>query len=188
MSLIAFKCSERGKLVAGSIMSSEEVLLIVHQSIISRSRRVIAISMSKSCEWYDPDPTEAMTAAKTESGHWRSGSSSIQVDRKQLVRNWFLHSTTPHTPSQWPQSSDAPLSAQLALSAPQASTRAPRTLPPTPAVKPTSRPSSRAPARTPSSTYVDNSSALSETPRKILRTNQKASMHIDHYTPLLCSV
>ena len=83
------------------------------------------------------------------------------------------HSNSHHTqPSQWPQSSDAPPSAQLALSVPRASTLAPRTLPLPPAAKPTRTPSSRAPARTPSFTYVDTASAPSYTPRKILRINR----------------
>lgn len=90
--------------------------------------------------------------------------------RKQLhTSNWNLslhstHTTNSHT--QWPQSSDAPLSAQLALSAPQASIRAPKTLPLPPAAKPTRTPSSRAPARTPSSTYVDNACVFFSDTRK----------------------
>lgn len=85
------------------------------------------------------------------------------------ITNWTLHSTTPHTPSQWPQSSDAPLSAQLALSALRASTPAPRAPLPTPAVKPTRTLSSRAPAGTPSSTYVDTSCTLCCKEKEILR-------------------
>jgi hypothetical protein len=103
----------------------------------------------------------------------RNPSSSIPHSNRQAphTSNWTLHSNPHHTqPPQWPQSSDAPLSAQLALSVPRASTLAPRTLPLPPAAKPTRTPSSRAPARTPSYTYVDNASAPSYTPRKILRT------------------
>jgi hypothetical protein len=84
----------------------------------------------------------------------------------------LYHTTYTHL-SQWPQSSDAPHSAQLALSAPRASTPAPRTLPLPPAAKPTRTPSSRAPARTPSSTYVDDASAFSQTHRKILRMDYR---------------
>ena len=131
-------------------------------------------------------------AERQESPHHRSGNPSSPIPRfdpsKHLhTSNWnlSLHSTTPHTNlthTQWPQSSDAPLSAQLALSAPQASTRALRTLLLPPAAKPTRTLSSRAPARTPSSTYVDNTSAASCTPRKTLRTTGPTQLLLEAST------
>ena len=75
------------------------------------------------------------------------------MPKVQLYTNSPLNS--PHNPQPCPQSSAAPHSAHLALSAPPASTPAPRTPHPTPAAKRTRAPSRRVPNATPSSTYAN---------------------------------